>query len=487
MLASAALYLAAFPPLNLGLLVFVALVPLFLALDGAKAREAKLFGFVWGFNVVGFQMIWVPKLVTQWTGSATLGWLPFFICAVIGGGYYLFVATLMRRALDRKWWWALPLLWVGFEVVRSYLPGLAFPFFLTATPLWPFPSLIQSAFIGTIYLVSAWVVVVNLLIYFFLIKVPLKAARPYGAAGIIILVSSLLRFTQPITGTATIIMAGQPGVDMAFTTREEQNSKLFGNIEYISQRARGAKAKLLILPEGIAQSDGRGVPVTPFRVDPELPILFGGMRVEMKGEIKPGIAVEEKRYQSAFTLTDGKWMHVDKARLVVFGEYVPGRGILPFLDQFKLSDNDLTPGDATRSIKAGGIQVGPMLCFEGLFWDVAHRQSENGAQLLAIMSLDDWYMGTPAPDQLRAAAVWRAVETGLPLVRAATTGYTMGVDQRGKIINEAPLGEPYALPLRVHLDEHPVKMPTRAVFPWAFGLAFPVVCFLLWRRKNGAD
>ncbi|MEQ1935464.1 MAG: hypothetical protein ABL962_16515, partial [Fimbriimonadaceae bacterium] len=329
LIASALLYLAAFPPLNLGLLAFVSLVPLFLSLDGATSKESKLFGFVWGFIVVGFQLIWIPKLVTQWTGSPALGWLPFAVCAIIGGGYYILVATLLRRALERKWWWAIPLVWVGFEVVRSYVPGLAFPFFLTATPLWPYPPLIQSAFVGTIYLVSGWVAIVNLLFFFFLTKVAFKTARPYLALFVIILVSSLLRFTQPITGKPTMIYAGQPGVDMAFTTRQDQQAKLFGNVEFITQEAQKGKAQLLILPEGIAQSDGNGIPVTPFRVDPELPILFGGMRVELKGEIKAGSKIEEKRYQSAFTLTKGKWEHVDKARLVVFGEYVPGRGILP--------------------------------------------------------------------------------------------------------------------------------------------------------------
>ncbi|MEQ1821029.1 MAG: apolipoprotein N-acyltransferase [Fimbriimonadaceae bacterium] len=486
LVSSAVLYLAAFPPLNLGLLVFVALVPLLLALDGATARESKLLGFVWGFNVVGFQMIWIPKLVTQWTGNAPLGILPLLVCAVIGGGYYVLVATLLRRCLELKWWWALVFVWVGFEVVRSYIPGLAFPFFLTATPLWPYPALIQSAFIGTVYLVSAWVVVINILALFFLTKVSFKATRPYIAVSVIILVSSLLRFTQPIKGTATRITAGQPGVDMAFTARNEQDAKLFGNVEYISARARGNRSKLLVLPEGVAQSDGFGVPVTPFRVDPDLPILFGGMRVEMSGEIKKGTTMSSKRYQSAFTLNKGKWEHVDKARLVVFGEYVPGRNFIPFLSQFKLSDQDLTPGAETKSITAGGIKVGPMICFEGLFWDVAHKQSENGAQMLAVMSLDDWYMGTPAPDQLRTAAVWRAVETGLPVVRAASTGYTMGVDQRGKIINEAPLGKAFALHLRVYLEDNPVKVPTRALFPWAFGIAFPIVSVLLWRRRSAA-
>src|SRR6185436_20490735 len=85
--------------------------------------------------------------------------------------------------------------------------------------------------------------------------------------------------------------------------------------------------------------------------------------------------------------------------------------------------------------------VGPLICFEGLFPDLAYRQATNGARLLTVISIDDWYMGTAAPEQLRSAAVWRAVETDLPLARAASLGYSLAVDQRGRIMNQAPIKE----------------------------------------------
>lgn len=485
-LASAVLYLLAFPPVNAGLLVLVSFVPWFVALKESNRRQAGWGGFLWGFLVMGVNMIWIPSLVTQWTGSAALGWLPWVIAGCIGGAYYAFMAHLMRRALDRKWEWSIPLLWVGFEIVRTYAPGLAFPYFLAATPLWPYPFLIQAAGVGTIYLVSAWVLAVNVLIFAWLVKSPYRPMRPLLAIVTLLTVFSVMQFNTPLPGEPIVVAAGQPGVNMAFRP-EDVEQRLFGAMVKVNAEARTAKTRLLILPEAMCQSDASGVPHPPFDIDPELPTLLGGHRIAMAGSIeRTGTEADIKRYQSAFAVENGKSTYVDKARLVVFGEYVPGRGIIPFLDKFKLSDNDLTPGDRTRSIKVGGLEVGPLICFEALFWDVAHKQSENGAQLLAIMSLDDWYMGTPAPDQLRAAAIWRAVETGLPVVRSATTGYTMGVDQRGRVIKQLKLGETAALLLQINVEQAPQKRPARVVFPWVFGLSLPVLMVLLyWKRKDG--
>ena len=50
------------------------------------------------------------------------------------------------------------------EVFRSYIPGLAFPYGLIANPLWAFPQMIQTAYYGSIFLVGAWVVLINLLL-----------------------------------------------------------------------------------------------------------------------------------------------------------------------------------------------------------------------------------------------------------------------------------------------------------------------------------
>ena len=167
---------------------------------------------------------------------------------------------------------------------------------------------------------------------------------------------------------------------------------------------------------------------------------------------------------------------IDKTRLVIFGEFVPGRSWLPFLKSFNLPSGDLSAGATVQALDTSGIRVGPVICFEGLFPDIAMKQRMNGAQLLAVLSVDDWYMGTGAPEQLRSGSVFRAIETGLPLVRSASQGYSMVVDPRGHVITEAPLTKPQAITLDLPLP-NPAQgePPTRYLFSLIALLSIPVL------------
>lgn len=480
-LASGLLYVGAFPPTNLGLLVFIALVPWFCSLapqEGVLRRGFRS-GYLLGVIIVGHQMAFTFKLTQQWTGSTWLGLAPWLVCIFLGSFYFAFLGSLAQRAMAKGWWFAIPLFWAGMEIFRTYIPGLAFPFFILATPLWPYPVLIQDAFLGTIYMVSGWVCLVNLVVVMYLLKTPLKTARPYVIAGLVLLIASLFRFIQPLSGSPKRIVAGQPAVDVAYMEGASKERSLFANVGYLYSEAQRVKADLLVLPEGLAEGGEVMPPRTPFLVQASPPVIFGGHRTLLRGSIPSTGPTEAKVYQSAYAY-DGKWQFADKARLVVFGEYVPFRNYLPFLDNFKLPNGDLTPADTTRTLTVNGLRVGPLICFEGMFWDVAYKHVLNDAQVLTMMSIDDWYMGTAAPDQLRTAAVWRAVECDLPVARAASLGYSLTVDQRGRVLNEAALGKPKALATTLYLPDHVSQMPVRPILVWLFGLSLPTFMVLLY-------
>jgi apolipoprotein N-acyltransferase len=261
------------------------------------------------------------------------------------------------------------------------------------------------------------------------------------------------------------VTLGQPGVDLAFGTREEQEAGLRKNVAEIIRRADESNSQLLVLPEGIA-----GVPIMPprpvFPLPKRIPVIFGGER---------GV---DPIYQSAFAYDGVRWQVVDKTRLVVFGEFVPGRSLLGWVVRsFRLPSADLTPGrNGVQPVRLAGMTIGPIVCFEALFPDVAYRQAVNGSRVLAVIGIDDWFMGSGAPDQLRGATVWRAVETGLPVVRATTTGYTMACDGKGRMINEAPLRRPFSLRVTVPAPVTSPLFHALPVFPLGAGLfafAFP--------------
>ncbi len=87
------------------------------------------------------QMFWVISLVQKWTGSFGLSLVPWVLCGFLGAFYFAFIGVLVRGAFLRGYVWAIPLVWAGVEIGRSFIPGLAFPWFLLSTPLARYPAL----------------------------------------------------------------------------------------------------------------------------------------------------------------------------------------------------------------------------------------------------------------------------------------------------------------------------------------------------------
>lgn len=452
--ASAVLLNLAFPPFNLGLLVLAGLVPWLNSLRDCDSKQGFRSGWTFGFLLMLGQMAWLFTFINRWIQNPLLSLIPFLLGCAYLSLFFGLLGALIALCWRHKAPWAIPLLWAGVEVFRSYIPALAFPYGLIATPLWSYPAMIQGAYFGSIYVVSAWVVLVNLFLAMALTKgTSWREVRGYLTVSVLVGLGSWVRYHDALPQEKMAVTVGQPGADLAFGDPAENQKKIREEVDYFTAQAILNGSEMLVLPEGIAGNSGSMPPATPFSVNSQMPVVFGGQRGS------------EPRYQTAFSF-DGTWQYADKTRLVIFGEYVPLRNQLPFLaSAFNLPGGDMVPAQDLKALKVGKRKVGPMLCFEGLFPDIAYGQAKNGAELLAVMSVDDWYMGTSAPDQLKAGSVWRAVETGLPLVRAASLGYSFAVDQRGRVLREVPTGS--AQSFRVELPVQPAApFPFFPVFPY---------------------
>ena len=370
--AGAVLVLSAFAPPHLSLLVFVGLVPFFVALMNGGARRSLALGYLFGFMYIGGQMEWLQTLVVRWTHSWPLSIFTWLLAAFLGAWYFALFGWLANRCFRKGWPWMVPLLWAGIEVFRSYIPGLAFPWGLLADPLYPFPAIIQDAYFGSIYLVSAWLALGSLVIALWISGQAWRGLRPYATAFILLLSLSLVRSSVPVEGRKYAVTLGQPGIDMAFGTPDEQRAMLGPAIDQINRAAELNGSSLIVLPEGLVDAGTQMPPTLDFPLSPSVPTIFGGQRGG------------NPAYQTAFCFDGQKWTYADKNRLVIFGEYVPFRKWIPFLNAFQLPSGDLTPGEKLGLLDARDVKVGPLVCFEGLFPDLAYRQARNGAQLLAV-------------------------------------------------------------------------------------------------------
>ncbi len=130
----------------------------------------------------------------------------------------------------------------------------------------------------------------------------------------------------------------------------------------------------------------------------------------------------------------------DKVHLVPFGEFMPLRRFVPIPALVNLG-LDFSFGDAARSLRVIGLPpFSPLICYEVIFsGDVVDR--DDRPQFLMNITNDGWYGRTAGPYQHFANAKFRAVEEGLPLVRAANTGISGVVDAYGRITARLGVGK----------------------------------------------
>jgi apolipoprotein N-acyltransferase len=149
---------------------------------------------------------------------------------------------------------------------------------------------------------------------------------------------------------------------------------------------------------------------------------------------------DEERAYNAALLVSGGGAHLQiyrKVHLVPFGEYVPGRHTIPLLarvvgDQVP---DDFAFGKEFTVFKLSGdkAKIAPLICFEDTIGDLARQFVLAGANLLVNVTNDGWFLRSAGSRQHLANAVFRCVETRLPMVRAANTGVTCFINEFGNI------------------------------------------------------
>jgi len=148
---------------------------------------------------------------------------------------------------------------------------------------------------------------------------------------------------------------------------------------------------------------------------------------------------EERAYNAALLVSEaGAHLQIyRKVHLVQFGEYVPGRRPVPLLarvvgDQVP---DDFAFGKEFTVFKLTGdkAKIAPLICFEDTIGDLARQFVLAGANLLVNVTNDGWFLRSAGSRQHLANAVFRCVETRLPMVRAANTGVTCFINEFGSI------------------------------------------------------
>ncbi len=161
---------------------------------------------------------------------------------------------------------------------------------------------------------------------------------------------------------------------------------------------------------------------------------------ETAGGTKAGggdLGTAGKAYNAAFLLSpEGEVVNsYRKRRLVMFGEYIPFARWLPFLQRLAPIGDGFHAGPAPVPFRLAslGITASVLICFEDNFPHQAREHAAVDTDFLVNITNDAWFGRSSAQWQHVANAVFRAIENGIPLLRATNNGISCWVDPRGRI------------------------------------------------------
>jgi apolipoprotein N-acyltransferase len=166
------------------------------------------------------------------------------------------------------------------------------------------------------------------------------------------------------------------------------------------------------------------------------PVLAGTVRFDENGRPRNALV--------AITGSGALAGLYDKWHLVPFGEFQPPWFPLPLQI---VPGGGFAAGPGPRTLHPPGLPpVAPMICYEAIFPGELVDPRDRPSWLVNVTN-DAWFGNSSGPRQHLAAARMRAVELGLPLMRAANTGITAGFDAQGRELGRIPMRETGTLPL----------------------------------------
>ena len=200
--------------------------------------------------------------------------------------------------------------------------------------------------------------------------------------------------------------------------------------------------------------------------------------------VKDGVRPRPKYYNAAFLVKpDGMVGAIyRKMHLVPFGEYVPLKRLLFFVDAIT-GFPDFTPGEEGVLLPVGDHLASTAICYEVIYGDAIRDAVRRGSELLTTITNDAWYGRSSAAYQHWEQASMRAIENGRYLARAANTGISGFVDPYGRVLDRSELFEQRTLIHDVRfLNGRTVYSYVGDLVAW-LSLAFVVAALLASRTR----
>ncbi len=494
---SGLLLAAAFPSLGYSFLAWFALVPLLFALRDQTVRTGLWLSGTFGLVFFCGTVYWVTNSV-HFYGHVPLlpaSLITLLLCVILALFIVPFGGALVhiRATHPRFLFLAAPALWVTLEYARTYLFS-GFPWALLGYSQYRSLSVIQIADLFGVYGISFLIVLVNAAIAEVLAD--RKRYLPLVTAAVVVtavLGYGYARLNTPEGAGSIRIAVVQGNIEQDKKWDPSYQGEVIATYKRLTLKALEQQPDLVVWPEtatpfyfsGSGDNEKRTEDLRQFVRTMNTPLLFGSPTYE----VKPGRVIDLRN--SAFLLDhDGATSAVyHKMHLVPYGEYIPMKKVLFFVEKLVQAIGDFQTGTEytvmkVRTPKGNAVAVSTVICYEIIFPDLVRRFVNNGATVMTTVTNDAWFGRTGAPYQHFSMAVLRAVENHVPVARAANTGISGFIDAKGRILETSGIfTEAYLTRTLVPGSTKTFYTRYGDVFAWLCALASLVLLALPATRK----
>lgn len=483
----------AFLPGPFGFVAWFAFVPLLAALERMRARQAGAggaftLGYVFGLVFFLGAIHWIALLSDV---AITVPWLKYPAWIVAAGYLALYpaLASWVSIGLARHAGLGLgtvvPFVMLAVEEMRGS-GELGFPWFQPGYTQHAYTPVIQMASLGSVTLVTLWLLFVNVLVW----RALAGPGRGRAAAGALLVLllpwlwgARVLDAVPPGEGPAVALIQANVAGEIKWSGKHQD--EILDTFVSLSEEAAADTMRpvLLIWPETATGSYLRMVPGQEARVldlaaRTGVPVYSGYPEATRD-------AVDRIHYFNAagmFPPGGGRPPFYAKRHLVPFGERMPFQWLFPWIGRLDLGQAEWTPGRDALLFDSDAGPFTTLICFEAIFPDLTREDVRKGARWIVNITNDEWFGHSAALYQHAAMSVFRAVENRVPLARCANTGLTLVADANGRVRAHAPVMRPAVLVARLSPPGRPTLYTRIGDWPgWLTILALGIMA--IGRRR----
>ncbi len=487
---SGLLLFASFPELDFYFFAWFALVPALIALYDKEIRFAFKAGLLMGMIYFFGTTYWIYHALYVYGSMPFI--LSIFWVVLLSLYLSLYPATfclLYSIALKKTFLPSLvtaPCIWTSLEFIRSYaLTG--FPWSSLGYSQYKFLPVIQVADITGIYGISFLIVALNGMIADISITRKIRKEKPlYSSLSfvggsiclslILILVLSYGYFRLYQERSYTIFKAAiiQGNIDQDKKWDIHYQKAVLDTYKKLTLTAADKAPDIIIWPETalpfiFKEDKYLTEELISFQKELNSYLLFGSILIKESNR-----KTKENKLSNSALLLDrnGNISYIyDKIHLVPFGEYIPLRNILFFIDKLVYGLGDYYPGDHYLSAVTPFGSFATLICYEVIFPGMVRKFFTDGGDFIVTITNDAWFGNTHGPYQHFSMAVFRAVENRKPVLRAANSGISGFIDSSGRIIEISRLFD------KTYLFREVVKDKT-LTFYTKYGDIFSYLCII---------